>query len=146
MKAVSHHAIAACIFTVACMTGTAQVLAQPSNPSTSGGNGLSMQSYCQEFEAQGKPGPAESAGREARSGKRLSQDERDQQVLDALVGDMEKPGAAGAAPLLHSSRRMSTVNSVEGPDPAVMNAACRMAAKLKADNTSRMTIRKRRGR
>lgn len=154
MNKLAHHSIAACVFTVSCLCGTVPAMAQPDD------NGLSMLSYCREFSAQSHPvqvnpvTPVMPVQRLSthpdRAEKQRLQEVHDELAMAEVLADMDRSSIADGrtaansrtAPTVYRSpEQMAVMNGSEnGPDPAVMNAACRMAEHLKADNTSRMRI------
>ena len=133
---VSSNKIAACVLTVASLCSHAQVIQAPAVPLSGSGSGLSMQFYCDEFEALQNVRQVALASQakvkvQAVPGAKL--------VLQSDAG----PVAVKAAVPTSNGAQTPPVGShstpaaeAEGPDPEIMAGACRMMRILKADNKS----------
>lgn len=139
---VSSHRIAACVLAVAAVCSHAQVIRAPTAPFSGSGSGLSMQFYCDEFEAQQNVRQVALAAQvkvknQERAASAAQPDARPGAGVQAVNINAHSPSTANAQPAISDSVASSpTAKDAEGPDPEVMASACRMMRVLKADDKS----------
>lgn len=126
MSPTTRSVIAACILTVACVSGQGQVV-NPPPPSQV--TSLSLEKYCAEFEAQSavlQQRAPPQAKKEKPSAEQMAEGK------DAIRSVVPARGEAANA---QKSAASSPSGQEDGPDPDVMKAMCSMVKQLRSDTS-----------